>query len=114
MTFRARLESGDAFEFEVVEWSRGERVAYAPIRGAEETYAISLERHVFDIRQPDGQSTRVQLTAIASTRGIRGFFIGRFFWPGYQKRSLNDALEALATIFEPQVDADVEEPADSD
>jgi len=101
MTFRTHNESGDTYEFEVVDWSHGERIAYAPIREPGEKYGINLERHVFDIQHSADDATQVRLTAVASTAGIRGRFIGLLFWPGYQKQSLNDALEALAAALEP-------------
>ena len=104
MTFRTHNESGDTYEFEVVDWSHGERIAYAPIREPGEKYGINLERHVFDIQHSADDATQVRLTAVASTAGIRGRFIGLLFWPGYQKQSLNDALEALAAALEPPVE----------
>jgi len=101
MTFRTHNESGDAYEFEVVDWSRGQRIAYAPVREPGERYGINLERHVFDIRPSDDNATHVQLTAVASTSGLRARFVALLFWPGYQKQGLSAALEALAAALEP-------------
>jgi uncharacterized protein YndB with AHSA1/START domain len=111
MTFRAHTESGGAFDFEVVDWSGRELVAYAPIREPGERYGINLESHTFRLQETEDGETYVELTAVASTRGLRGRFVGMIFWPGYQKQGLNDALEALAAIFEPETADEAEHAA---
>ena len=56
--------------------------------------------------------TLVELTAHASTHGLRGRMTGLIFWPGYQKHGLETALEALGALFE--VRAGDETAAESD
>jgi uncharacterized protein YndB with AHSA1/START domain len=101
LTFRAHLDGGEAWDFQVCDWSPGELISFAPIREPGERYAINLESHSFRLRPADEGATRVDLTAVASAHGLRGRFIGVFFWRGYQKQGLNEALESLAAIFEP-------------
>jgi uncharacterized protein YndB with AHSA1/START domain len=113
LTFRAHVDGGDAFDFEVVEWSHGERIAFAPVRADDEHYGVNLECHSFALREVDEGATRVDLTAVASTRGLRGRFVGLLFWPGYQKQGLNEALEMLAAVFEPEAQKETE-PAPAD
>jgi hypothetical protein len=116
MTFRAHVEGDEAYDFEVVDWSRHKRIAFAPIRSAGEDYAINLESHIFDLRGAGEGVTNVTLTAVANTRGLKGRFIGLFFWPGYQKQGLNEALELIAAIVEPEPEPEGEQaehaPAD--
>jgi uncharacterized protein YndB with AHSA1/START domain len=115
MTFRAHVENGDAFDFRVTEWDKDERIAFAPIRGPDEQYGVNLDSHVFTLRKADEEFTDVTLTATASTSGLKGFFIGLVLWPGYQRQGLNDALAALAGIFEPEVQGEEEAgPAPAD
>jgi len=111
LTFRAHLEGGEHYDFEVVDWSGQERIAFAPVREPQEQYGINLESHVFRIREAEAGASRVELTAVASTRGLRGRFVGLLFWPGYQKQGLNEALAALAAIFEPPAELEEAEEA---
>lgn len=113
LTFRAHLEGDESFDFEIIDWSREERIAFAPIREPDEQYGINLESHAFRLREVESGQTLVDLQAVASTRGLRGRFVGLFFWSGYQKQGLNDALAMLAAVFEPEVlEAAQRAPAD--
>jgi|FLYL01.1.fsa_nt_gi uncharacterized protein YndB with AHSA1/START domain len=101
-TFRARLDDETVFEFEVTGWDPGRLIAFAPIRDDDEGYAISLQAHVFEIEDAGDGASEVRLTAIASTRGLKGAILGRFLWPGYQKHGMEQALASLAALFEPE------------
>ncbi|MCH7616688.1 MAG: SRPBCC family protein [Chloroflexi bacterium] len=109
--FRAHVENEEgpdqAFEFEITEWVAPEYIVFTPVRDPEEEkYQITLDWHSFRIVQLDDANTRVELTAQATTRGLRGGFAGLilwpwhlFVWPGHQKRGLEAALSSLAELF---------------
>ncbi len=101
-TFRAHTDDGDTFDFAVTGWAPPEYIAFSPVRDETEEYLITLESHAFHLQAVDDDKTRVDLTARASTRGIRGRFIALFFWPGYQRRGLNLALDAIETLLQPE------------
>jgi uncharacterized protein YndB with AHSA1/START domain len=102
--FRAHVtdeDGGDqAFEFEITEWVAPEYIVFTPIRDPEEEqYQITLDWHSFSIVPLDGENTRIDLTARATTRGLRGRFAGLLLWPGHQKPGLEEALNSLAELF---------------
>jgi uncharacterized protein YndB with AHSA1/START domain len=100
--FRAETGNGDRFEFEVSAWVAPEYIEFSPVRDEAEQYGILLEAQGFHL-VPDGEgATRVELTARASTHGLKGRLLGLLFWRGYQKQGLNYALETLASLFEPE------------
>ncbi len=101
-TFRAKTADGDSFEFRISEWEAAKRISFVPVRGDDERYAVTLERHTFDLRPTDDGSTHVELTAQASARGLVGHLVALFLWPGHQRHGLEQALDALAAIFESQ------------
>ena len=110
--FRAHVKGDDgadqAFEFEIIEWVAPEYIVFAPVRDPEEEkYQITLDWHSFRIVPLDAENTRVELTAQATTRGLRGGLAGlvlwpwhMFVWPGHQKRGLEAALSSLAELFD--------------
>ncbi len=101
-SFRAHIDDGHAFDFEITQWTSPEYISFAPIRQDDsERYAINLESHAFRLRPADDHHTHVEVIASASTRGIRGRLISLFLWRGYQRHGLYSALDALQTIFEP-------------
>lgn len=101
-TFRAHSEQGTPFDFEVTHWVPPEYIAFAPVRREdEERYAITLESHAFLLRPTGDDRTHVELTASATSHGLRGWLIGLFLWPGHQKHGLNTALDSLQALFEP-------------
>ncbi len=102
--FRAHVDdedgAGHAFEFEITEWLAPEHIVFTPIRDPdEELYQISLDWHAFRIVPLDGENSRVDLTAQATTRGLRGRFAGLLLWPGHQRPGLEEALSSLAELF---------------
>jgi hypothetical protein len=101
-------ETDQVFDFEVTEWVAPEYVAFAPVRSPdEELYDVMLDYHSFSLEEVDGGHTRVDLTAHATTRGIRGRLVGLFLWPGHQKAGLEKALRNLGAVF--GLEADEEE-----
>ncbi|HUF52563.1 MAG TPA: SRPBCC family protein [Dehalococcoidia bacterium] len=93
-------DNGEAFEFEVADWLPEEYISFAPIRSPdEERYEITLDYHAFRLEEVEGGHTRVDLTAHATTRGIRGKLVGLFLWPGHQKAGLERALRNLGAVF---------------
>jgi uncharacterized protein YndB with AHSA1/START domain len=93
-------EADDTFEFEISDWTAPEYIAFAPVRDPEERrYDISLDWHAFRLTPEEGGKTRVDLTASATTRGIRGRFVGMVFWPGHQRAGLTQALRSLGEVF---------------
>lgn len=107
--FRAHTDDGQTFEFQVTAWVAPEFIEFSPVRDEGERYGITLESQAFRLESVDETATRVDLSARASTHGIRGFILGLFFWRGYQKQGLNTALEGLSSIFEPEGAEAVEE-----
>ncbi len=107
-TFRAHMDEGETFDFEVSGWRAPEYIEFSPIRDESEEYLITLESHAFRLQVVDDDRTRIHLTAHASTRGIRGRVIAMFFWRGYQKRGLNLALDSIEALFEPESESDAE------
>jgi uncharacterized protein YndB with AHSA1/START domain len=111
MTFAATNADGDTYAFEVCEWSAPDRIAFCPIRDPlEPRYAINLDSHTFELHPVSDDETEVTLMASATSSGIRGYFIGTFFWPGHQREGLNTALSALQAVFEPDAVTTPEEP----
>jgi uncharacterized protein YndB with AHSA1/START domain len=100
--FRAHTDDGDVFNFEITGWVAPEYIEFSPVRDESEDYSITLESHTFRLQALTDSETRIDLTAHASARGIRGRFIAVLFWPGYQKRGLNLALDAIEALFEPK------------
>ena len=103
--FRAQAEGGHVAQFEVVAWQPPEYIAFAP-RGEDPqgSYLITLESHAFYLQHIErgeraGQ-TELHLMATARSHGLRGWFLGRLFWPGYQKPGMRRALEAIAALVE--------------
>jgi len=96
--FRARTDEGEAFEFLITAWVVPEYIEFTPVRDESERYGITLESQAFRLR-PEGEATRVDLMARASTHGIKGLLLGLLFWRGYQKQGLNAALEKLESAF---------------
>ncbi len=101
-TFRAHTEDGASFDFQITHWAPPDYIAFSPLVQEDATpYLITLESQAFLLRPaPDGR-TNVQLSASARSHSIRGWFLARFFWPGYQKHGLRRALDALQSLFEP-------------
>jgi uncharacterized protein YndB with AHSA1/START domain len=104
--FAARTEAGDSFVFDVCEWDAPQRIAFCPVREADEGYAITLDAHVFEVRPLSDDICELTITARASARGLRGRLIAMFFWSGHQKDGLNAALDAIQAVFEPETGGD--------
>ena len=98
--FRAQTESGAAYTFVITDWVAPELITFVPVREEEEPqYTITLESQTFRLRPLSETETMVELSARARARGVRGRFTAMFFWPGYQRHGLEQALDALAAIF---------------
>jgi uncharacterized protein YndB with AHSA1/START domain len=97
--FRAHTKDGNAFEFVVSAWAAPEYIEFSPVREEAESYAIMLESQSFRLEPVGESATRAELTAQASTHGIKGWLMGLLFWRGYQKQGLNVALETLDSVF---------------
>lgn len=109
--FRAHTEDGASFDFEVTHWAPPDYIAFAPIAREEaEPFLITLESQSFLLRPAGEGRTQVVLHASARSRGVRGWFISRLFWPGYQKAGLRRALDAIQALFEPQDEDGTSEP----
>ena len=102
--FRAHTADGDAFDFEVTTWIAPEEIAFSPLRDEAERYGIMLESHTFRLKEVGEDKTAVELTARASAHGIRGRFVAQFFWRGFQRHGLEEALSGLQDVFEPPED----------
>ncbi len=115
-TFRAHTDQGQAFDFRVVRWEPPNCIAFAPIRDESERYELALDSHTFFLYPASEDHTRVELVAAATARGIRGRLTGLLLWPGYQKRGLNTALDALQGLLEgaPEDEAEPETQAATD
>lgn len=116
-TFRAYTEGGDTYDFTVSDWVAPEYIAFRPLRDESERHNIMLESQAFRLQPAGEDSTIVELTSRASAHGLRGWFLGLFFWSGYQKPGLNAALDALQAVFEGEGSAhatDVEAPSGSE
>lgn len=101
-TFRAHTEDGAAFDFQISHWAPGEYIAFAPLAREEgQRYLIALESQAFLLHPLEDGRTHVELIASASSRGIKGWFLARFLWPGFQRQGLRRALDALQALFEP-------------
>ena len=107
-TFRAHTEDGLAHDFRISEWAPQEYVAFTPQRdeSEEQAYMITLESQAFLLRPANDDHTDVTLFATVASHGFRGWFASRFVWPGYQRKGLRSALDALQALFEPQPDAE--------
>ena len=103
-TFRAYVDKGTAFDFEITDWANHERISFVPIRDASERYPLMLEEQTFTLREAEEDMTSVELKATASAHGIRGRIYGMFFWAGHQAGGLNQALDAIEDIVDPPVD----------
>ncbi|MEO8458047.1 MAG: SRPBCC family protein [Chloroflexota bacterium] len=109
-TFRAAMEGTiQTFDFEVCDWSAPDRIAFCPIREADESYSIELEQHTFEVRALSDTESEVTITARASVHGIRGIVMGTFFWAGHQRQGLDYALDSIQEIFQPELFADRDE-----
>ena len=102
--FRARAAEddgeGEASEFEITGWIAPEYIEFTPVRDPnEEPTEIQIDWHAFKLVPADDETTRVELTAQATARGFRGRIAGLFFWSGYQRVGLEEALKSLAEIF---------------
>lgn len=99
--FRTYGDGADEpFEFEITEAVGPDLITFAPVRVPEEDlYEVTLDCHSFRLQEVEGGHTRVELTAHATTRGIRGRLVGLFFWPGHQKAGLERALRGLGAVF---------------
>ena len=100
--FRAHTEDGSAYEFMVSAWVAPEYIEFSPIRDETERYGIMLESHAFHLLPEGDYATRIELIARSSTHGLRGWVVGLFFWRGYQKRGLHQALDTLGSLFDGQ------------
>ncbi|MEO6196704.1 MAG: SRPBCC family protein [Dehalococcoidia bacterium] len=100
--FKAHTESGDAFEFEVSEWSAPDRLAIRPLRDPDEpAYQVTLDSHEFRLTQgAEHDETVVELRANATARGIKGRVVAALIWPGHQRGGLKTALDAIASVFD--------------
>jgi len=108
-TFRAHLEGDLTFDFEIMDWSNHERIAFAPIRDKGERYALMLEEQIFTLREASDDMTEVELKAVASAHGVRGRLYGMFFWAGHQQSGLNEALDTIEDIVDPPEDDEEDE-----
>ena len=115
-SFRTFTEEGDQFEFRITGWVEGEFVEISPVRESDERHGITLQSQSFVLASADeGAATFVEVAANVSTHGPRGWLLGLVFWRGYQKRGLNEALNALQDLFEPpEAEATEEATADSE
>ena len=99
--FRAQAEEGQVAEFEIIAWQPPEYIALAPRgEGPQGSYLITLESHAFYLRPAGERQTELHLMATARSHGLRAWFLGRLFWPGYQKPGMRRALEAIAAMVE--------------
>jgi uncharacterized protein YndB with AHSA1/START domain len=112
-TFRAHLEGGMAFDFEIADWSNNERMTIVPVREPGERYPLMLEEQTFVLREAPDDMTHVELRAVASAHGVRGRIYGMFFWAGHQQGGLNEALDAIEDIVDPPADGE-EDDDDAD
>ncbi|MCH7484291.1 MAG: SRPBCC family protein [Chloroflexi bacterium] len=86
-------------EFEITEWIAPEYIVFTPVRNPEaEREQLTIDWHSFRIVPLDRETTRVDLTAQATARGLRGRFAGMLLWPGHQKPGLEAALSSLARL----------------
>ena len=106
--FTAQTEGGEDYAFEITEWSPPEVIAFSPIRGEGESYGIMLDSHTFQLSPVADGGTLVRLIARATAYGVRGHFVARLFWPGYQRHGLQLALDALQEVFEPEAEGEEE------
>ena len=100
--FRADVGEGQSFEFEISDWVVPEFISFTPIREEGERYAVTLESQAFRLTAIDEETTSLELIAHASTRGLRGFFMGLLFWAGHQKQGLSNALDNIEDLFIPE------------
>jgi uncharacterized protein YndB with AHSA1/START domain len=101
-SFRAFTEEGDRFDFRITGWVENEFVEISPVREFDERHGITLQSQSFRIAPADeGTATWVEVAAQVSTHGPRGWLLGLVFWPGYQKKGLNEALNSLQALLEP-------------
>jgi hypothetical protein len=89
----------------VSDWVVPEYIAFRPLRNESERYSIMLQSQAFRLQPAGEDSTVVELTSRASAHGLRGWFLGLFFWSGYQKPGLDAALDALQAVFETEGEA---------
>lgn len=110
-TFRAHTADGESFDFVVSEWEEPRRIAFTPVRDAGERYAIMLERHIFNLRPEGDDATLVELTAEASAHGLMGRLVALMLWRGHQRQGLDQALQALESVFADRDTAEGARPA---
>lgn len=109
--FRAQVDDS-SYEFEISDWIVPEFISFTPIREEHERYGITLESQAFRLTPVSDDATGVEIIAHASTSGIRGFFIGLFFWSGHQKQGLDHALDNLESLFAPETEGEMLEAAE--
>jgi uncharacterized protein YndB with AHSA1/START domain len=106
-SFRASTEAGDQFDFRITGWIEGEFVEISPVHDSDERHGITLQAQTMRIAPADeGTATWIEFAAHVSTHGPRGWLLGLVFWPGYQKRGLTEALNALEAVLVPPADED--------
>ncbi len=99
---RAWSVEGEEASFRLVEWRPPFSLALAPVLapGEEGPWLFLLEQRI-ELRPAKGpRRTLVSMEARARLRGLRGLVLGLILWPGYQRRGLAAALEALAALAE--------------
>jgi hypothetical protein len=89
-------------------WVAPEYIEFSPVRDGSEQYGIMMEAQGFQLLPEGEAATRAELIARASTHGIRGWITGLLIWRGHQKQGLAYVLETLASLFEPDEDAEPE------
>jgi len=103
-TVRAWDEEGQEVAFRLVDWRPPFSLALAPLPEREEGPQprwLVLEEQGIRLQPAERAGhTLVTMEARARVRGVRGLVLGWLLWPGYQRRGLNAALEALAALAE--------------
>ncbi len=107
-TFLAHTAADEAFVFEISDWEPPESIAFSPVRDEGERFAVMLDRHEFHLSAVSEDETLVRLTAHATAHGLRGHFVARLFWPGYQREGLRGALDALEAAFDSEAETEDE------
>jgi len=101
---RAEAEDGWTSDLEVGGWEPERRVLFVPRPGPDEDtgrYWLVLEGQSISLQPAAEGATLVTMEARARSRGLMGLVVGWVLWPGYQRRGLRAALDALAELFPP-------------
>ncbi len=114
--FRSYTEDGRSFDFRVSEWAPEEYVAFEPLETEPEDkrYLFTLDWQSFLLEAVGDDHTNVTWSVRATGHGLRGWISARVIWPGYQRQGLRRALDALAELFEPPEQDELEGEEDEE